>query len=88
MISAAVKRRSNNSQSGVRAGVSSRLANPSSKRKGGKITRLGAGGVTRSKYQIAGNTAKAVNIQGDAKLSAPNMIYALAIIAGIPPRLA
>ncbi len=88
MISAAVIKRNNSSQAGVRAGVSSALASPSSRRKGGKTTRRGAGGVTRSNHQIAGSAASAARIQGVAKLRPAIIAQAPRIVAAIPPRLA
>ena len=64
--------RSRISHQGVRDGVSSLGRNVSSRRIGGKLTRRGEGGVTRSRNHNAGKAIRAVRSQGDVKAKLPN----------------
>ncbi len=72
MISAVSAMRRRISQSGVRAGVSSRGTRPSSSRIAGKRNRRGAGGVTRKSHHSTGRTARAASSQGEAKARVPS----------------
>ena len=56
------------SHQGVPAGVCSSSRNPISRASGGNTTRLGKGGITRSRNQIAGSTISASKIHGAPKL--------------------
>ena len=68
ITSAAVRTRKASSHQGVRAGVSSAARRPSSRRKAGKDSVRGAGGVTRSNHHSIGSPAKAASTQGAAKI--------------------
>ncbi len=65
MTNNAINIRSNSSQKGVCAGVSSWGRNANKKRNGGNDLTNGAGGVTRSSHHRAGKIASEYNIHGD-----------------------
>ena len=72
ITAAAASSRSSISHQGVPAGVCSSSRNPSRSLSGGNTTRLGKGGVTRSRNQISGSTIRANSTQGAPKLMFAN----------------
>ena len=72
ITSAASTVRMISSQSGVRAGVSSRATRSRSRRIAGNWTILGLGGVSLSSHHRIGRTIRAPRIQGTAKAIGPS----------------